>query len=289
MSAPPAEGAAPAARIDLTTAPRGAIAELFAEIALAAGAEVMKQYAGACEPRLKGDASPVTAADERAEAVILSLLAARAEPIAVIAEESAARGDLAAIGADFVLVDPLDGTREFIAHNDEFTVNIALVRAGAPVAGAVYAPALERLWLAGENAFACAAPPSAPLPGPAARTPLMRRAAHRDGLIALASRSHLDAATEAFLAKLPIVKRRSVGSSLKFCALAEGEADVYPRFGSTMEWDTAAGEAILRATGGVVVAADGGPFRYGKVEAGFRNGGFIAWGGANLAARYRHA
>jgi 3'(2'),5'-bisphosphate nucleotidase len=289
MKAPSAQGDAAAARIDLSAAPKGAIAELFAEIALAAGAEVMSQYADPCTPRLKGDASPVTAADERAEAVILGLLAARARPIAVIAEESVAREGLAPIGADFILVDPLDGTREFIARNGEFTVNIALVRAGAPIVGAVYAPALERLWFAGESAFACIAPINAPLPGPSGRKRLTRRPAPSAGLTALASRSHCDAATEAFLAKLPIIERRSVGSSLKFCALAEGEADVYPRFGPTMEWDTAAGEAVLRAAGGVVVAADGGPFRYGKVDAGFRNGGFIAWGDPSLAARNRDA
>src|SRR5271155_2552162 len=283
-----AEGAA-ALRINLTTAPREEIAELFAEIALAAGAVVMREYAGACEARLKGDASPVTIADERAEALILDLLAARASPIAVIAEESAARGNLAAIGADFVLVDPLDGTREFIARNGEFTVNIALISDGAPVAGAVYAPALQRLWLAGERAFACTVPFGAPLPGPQARSPLRCRSAPSGGLVAVASRSHCDAATEAFLAQLPIVERRSAGSSLKFCALAEGQADVYPRFGPTMEWDTAAGEAVLRAAGGVVVGADGGAFLYGKASRGFRNGGFIAWADPNFAARIDHA
>jgi 3'(2'),5'-bisphosphate nucleotidase len=289
MNAPSGPTAANAARIDLRTAPRRAIAELFAEIALAAGVAVMTEYSGACRSRLKSDASPVTAADERAEAVILDHLAARAEPIAVIAEESAARGGVAAIGADFVLVDPLDGTKEFLARNGEFTVNIALISQGAPVAGAVYAPALERLWFAGDSAFACAAPAGARLPEPQRWTRLRCRSAPSEGLVALVSRSHGDTATETFLAKLPILERRATGSSLKFCALAEGEADVYPRFGATMEWDTAAGEAVLRAAGGLVVAADRGLFRYGKVETGFRNAGFIAWGDANLAARFRHA
>jgi len=289
MNAPSGPTAANAARIDLRTAPRRAIAELFAEIALAAGVAVMTEYSGVCRSRLKSDASPVTAADERAEAVILDHLAARAEPITVIAEESAAKGGVAAIGADFVLVDPLDGTKEFLARNGEFTVNIALISQGAPVAGAVYAPALERLWFAGESAFACAAPAGARLPEPQRWTRLRCRSAPSEGLVALVSRSHGDTATETFLAKLPILERRAAGSSLKFCALAEGEADVYPRFGATMEWDTAAGEAVLRAAGGVVVAADRGLFRYGKVETGFRNAGFIAWGDANLATRFRHA
>jgi 3'(2'), 5'-bisphosphate nucleotidase len=285
----PSNQAAAAARINLTTASREEIAELFAEIALAAGAVVMSEYAGACEARLKGDASPVTIADERAEALILDLLAARASPIAVIAEESAARGDRAAIGAAFVLVDPLDGTREFLSRNGEFTVNIALISDGAPVAGAVYAPVLQRLWLAGDHAFACTAPAGAPLPGPGERTPLRCRSAPSGGLVAVASRSHCDAATDAFLARLPIAERRSAGSSLKFCALAEGQADVYPRFGPTMEWDTAAGEAVLRAAGGILVAADGSAFRYGKTDTGFRNGGFIAWADPNFAARIAHA
>jgi 3'(2'), 5'-bisphosphate nucleotidase len=277
------------ARINLASASREETAEFFAEIALAAGAVVMSEYAGACVARLKGDASPVTIADERAEALILDLLAARASPIAVIAEESAARGDLASIGAAFVLVDPLDGTREFISRNGEFTVNIALISDGAPVAGAVYAPVLQRLWLAGDRAFACTAPPGAPLPGPGERTLLRCRSAPSRGLVALASRSHCDAATDAFLARLPIAERRSAGSSLKFCALAEGQADVYPRFGPTMEWDTAAGEAVLRAAGGIVLATDGRAFRYGKTDRGFRNGGFIAWADPNFAARIGHA
>jgi 3'(2'), 5'-bisphosphate nucleotidase len=276
-------------RLDLTRAPRDAIGEFFAEIALAAGPVVMAEYATDCQARAKSDSSPVTIADERAEALILELLRARAETIPIVAEESAARGVGLAIGDAFVLVDPLDGTREFLSRNGEFTINIALVRDGAVVAGAVYAPAVGRLWLAGERAFSCAAPVGAPLPEPAARRLLKTRIAPAAGLVALASRSHCDAATEAFLAKLPIGERRSAGSSLKFCVLAEGGADVYPRFGATMEWDTAAGEAVLRAAGGTVVSIEGGIFAYGKRDAGFRNGGFVAWGDPALAARLGHA
>ena len=187
----------------------------------------------------------------------------------------------------FILVDPLDGTREFIARNGEFTVNVALVERGQPIAGAVYAPALERLWFAGERAFACAAPVGADLPPPrlGGRCALAPRP---PALTALASRSHGDPATEAFLAGLPIADRRSAGSSLKFCVIAEGEGDVYPRFGPTMEWDTAAGDAVLRAAGGVVLAVEGGPLVYGKIAAGLRNGGFVAWGDPRAGGARAH-
>lgn len=289
MNAPSGQGRDLSRTIDLSVAPADAVGEFFAEIALEAGPVVMAEYSEDCRARAKSDMSPVTAADERAEALILDRLRARAAPIAIVAEESAARGEKPALGAAFVLVDPLDGTREFLSRNGEFTVNIALVRGGAVVAGAVYAPALGRLWLAGRRAFACAVPIGAPLPPLSARRPLKTRAAPRAGLVALASRSHCDPATEAFLAALPIGERRSAGSSLKFCVLAEGEADLYPRFGPTMEWDTAAGEAILRAAGGTVVSAAGGPFVYGKAEAEFRNAGFIAWADPALPRRFGHA
>ena len=268
---------------DLARQPADAIAAFFARIALDAGPAIMSVYRGECVFRAKQDQSPVTLADEQAEAIILSHLAQRATAMPVIAEEAAAKGAQLAIADAFILVDPLDGTREFIAHNGEFTVNIALVRDGRVVAGAVYAPALEKLWFGGEHAFFCAAAPGADLPAPAQWRPLRARRAPA-GLVALASRSHGDPATEAFLAGLPIAERRSAGSSLKFCAIAEGEADVYPRFAPTMEWDTAAGEAVLRAAGGVVRAVGGGRLLYAKTANGLRNGGFIAWGDADFAA-----
>jgi 3'(2'),5'-bisphosphate nucleotidase len=271
-------------RLDLGALPRDAIARFFAEIALAAGPVVMAEYTAECAVRAKADSSPVTLADERAEAVILSVLRARASAIPIVAEEAVARGELAAIGRSFILVDPLDGTREFISRNGEFTINIALVRDGAPIAGAVYAPALERLWWGGERAYACAAVVGAPLPEESLWRPIRTRRAPAENLVALASRSHGDPATEAFLARLSIGERRSTGSSLKFCALAEGVADVYPRFAPTMEWDTAAGDSVLRAAGGVVLAVEGGPLFYGKKAAGLRNGGFVAWGDPARAA-----
>jgi 3'(2'), 5'-bisphosphate nucleotidase len=274
-------------RLDLRSAPREAVGQLLARVALAAGPAVMEEYARSAPAREKQDGSPVTAADERAEAAIRERLEAWALPIPVVAEEATAAGAPMAIAERFILVDPLDGTKEFIAHNGEFTINVALIERGAPIAGAVYAPALERLWFAGERAYACACPVGADLPPPAAWRALGVRMAP-SALVALASRSHCDAETESFLARLPIGDRRSAGSSLKFCLIAEGECDVYPRFGTTMEWDTAAGDAVLRAAGGVTLAADGGPLTYGKLAAGLRNGPFVAWGDRQAAlARHR--
>jgi len=274
-----------AQRFDLKREARDAIACFLARTALAAGPAVMEEYRRAPIARAKRDGSPVTAADERAEAIIRQRLRLLAAPIPIVAEEATAAGEAIEIGERFVLVDPLDGTREFVARNGEFTINVALVAGGAPIAGAVYAPALERLWFGGEAAFACPAPVGADLP-PAAAWRALRVRSAPESLVALASRSHGDPATEAFLRRLPIRERRSAGSSLKFCVIAEGEGDVYPRFAPTMEWDTAAGDAVLRAAGGVVLAAEGGPLLYGKVATGLRNGGFVAWGDPHLAARF---
>jgi 3'(2'), 5'-bisphosphate nucleotidase len=271
--------------VDMDLWSRDAIAEFFARVALAAGPVVMAEYSSECRVRMKKDSSPVTIADERAEELILGLLRAKASAIPIVAEESMARGVKTAVGDSFILVDPLDGTREFIAGNGEFTVNVALVRAAAPVAGAVYAPALGRIWFGGESAFVCDVAVGGLLPEKPLWRPITTRPAPANGLVALASRSHCDPATEAFLGKLLVAERRSAGSSLKFCALAEGNADVYPRFAPTMEWDTAAGDAVLRAAGGLVLAVAGGPLLYGKTEHGLLNGGFIAWGDPALAAR----
>jgi 3'(2'),5'-bisphosphate nucleotidase len=274
-------------RLDLKNAGRDEAARLLACVALAAGPAVMAEYARGGPERAKRDGSPVTAADEQAEATIRERLAAWAAPIPIVAEEATAAGAPMVVAERFILVDPLDGTREFLAHNGEFTVNVALIERGQPIAGAVYAPALDRLWFAGARAVVCAAPVGADLPPPQAWRALSVRAAPL-ALTALASRSHGDPATEAFLAGLPIADRRSAGSSLKFCVIAEGEGDVYPRFGPTMEWDTAAGDAVLRAAGGATFSVEGGPLVYGKIAAGLRNGGFVAWGDPSAAARPIH-
>jgi 3'(2'), 5'-bisphosphate nucleotidase len=266
---------------------RDAIADIFAEIALEAAVAVMAAYAGDSRARRKPDGSPVCDADEAAEAIILKRLAMRLPSLPVVAEEEASRGGKMVAGQIFILVDPLDGTREFLSHNGEFTVNIGLIVDSAPRVGVVYAPALGQLWIAGATASTCEVAPGAALPPPDERRAISARRAPQQGLKALVSRSHVDPASEAllaaFLAKLPIKERRQAGSSLKFCMIAEGKADVYPRFGQTMEWDTAAGDAVLRGAGGIVLDDARRPLRYGKAEAQYRNGPFVAWGDPRAA------
>jgi 3'(2'), 5'-bisphosphate nucleotidase len=262
---------------------RDATADIFAEIALEAAVAVMAVYAGDARARRKLDGSPVCDADEAAEAIILTRLAMRLPHLPILAEEAASRGEKMVAGQTFILVDPVDGTREFLSHNGEFTVNIGLIVDSAPRAGVVYAPAFGQLWIGGATASTCQVAPGAALPPPEERRAIHARPAPQQGLTALVSRSHADPATEAFLAKLPVKERRQVGSALKFCVLAEGQADVYPRFGQTMEWDTAAGDAVLRAAGGIVRDDGRRPLRYGKAEAQFRNGPFIALGDPKAA------
>ena len=268
-------------------ASRDSIAEFLAEVALAAGPAVMEEYRRDCDVQTKADGSPVTAADQRAESIICARLRAVAPEIAIVAEEAASAGASLTATNRFFLVDPLDGTREFIARNGEFTVNVALIEQGAPIAGAVYAPAIDKLWFGGTSAYACEAPTGRAL-GPVDSWRRLHVRQAPAAMVALASRSHGDPKTEAFLAGLPIGDRRSAGSSLKFCVVAEGAGDVYPRFAPTMEWDTAAGDAVLRAAGGVVLSTEGGPLLYGKFEQGLRNGGFVAWGDAAAAEQWKH-
>lgn len=262
---------------------RDAVAEIFAAIVIEAAAAVMAVYSGEIRARQKPDGSPVCDADEAAEAVILEELAKRLPDLPVLAEESFSRDAERPLGPAFILVDPIDGTREFLSRNGEFTINVGLVMKDSPCAGVVYAPALERLWIGGTGASTCRVAPGRLLPPPERRQAIHVRPAPQNGLIAVVSRSHANPATEAFLAKLPIMARRQAGSSLKFCLLAEGEADVYPRLGATMEWDTAAGDAVLRAAGGLVLDHERRPLRYGKAWAGFKNEGFIAWGDPKAA------
>lgn len=264
---------------------RDEIAAFLAKAALSAGPAVMEAYERGCEVAAKADGSPVTSADRRSEAIICERLAGMTPSPPVCAEESTAAGTRPRIAERFVLVDPLDGTREFIDRNGEFTINVALIEDGTPIAGAVYAPAIGRLWVGGDAAFVCEARPGAELPGEGSWRRIRTRRAP-SSLIALASRSHLDARSESFLKRLPIGQTRFAGSSLKFCRIAEGLGDVYPRFAPTMEWDTAAGDAVLRAAGGVVLDPSGRPLSYGKVDSGLRNGPFIAWGDAAAAKQF---
>ncbi|TMW77148.1 3'(2'),5'-bisphosphate nucleotidase CysQ [Thauera sp. UPWRP] len=242
-----------------------------ARIVRDAGETIMAVYATDFAVRGKDDASPVTEADEKAEAVILAGLRALAPDVPVVAEEEVAAGRVPEVGERFWLVDPLDGTKEFISRNGEFTVNIALVVGGEPVLGVVYAPALGRMFLGarGVGAFVEDAD---------GRRSIACRAVPDEGLTVVASRSHGDAeALDRFLAGRKVAALKSAGSSLKLCLVAAGEADVYPRLGRTMEWDIAAGQAVLLAAGGMVVTVAGGePLRYGKP--GFDNPHFAAWG-----------
>jgi 3'(2'), 5'-bisphosphate nucleotidase len=266
---------------------RDEIASFLAEAALAAGPAVMEEYERGGDARSKEDGSPVTAADHRAEAIICRHLARVVPFTPVVAEESTAAGKPISAVERFLLVDPLDGTREFLARNGEFTINVALVEGGVPIAGAVYAPAIGRLWMGGDEAFVCEMRPGNGLPDEGMRRRIKTRRAP-SSLTALASRSHCDAETESFLKALPIGEARSAGSSLKFCVVAEGLGDVYPRFGQTMEWDTAAADAVLRAAGGVVLDTAGKLLNYGKFDRGLRNGSFVAWGDAAAASRFGH-
>jgi 3'(2'), 5'-bisphosphate nucleotidase len=270
---------------DLDRSSRDEIALFLAEAAIAAGPAVMDVYGSHDDARAKSDGSPVTLADLHAEKVICDRLALAVPRAPIVAEEAAANGHRVTVAERFLLVDPLDGTREFIARNGEFTINVALIEKGWPVAGAVYAPALGRLWFGGDQAFVCDAPVGAGMPDARLRRPIRVRSAPA-ALTAFASRSHCDAETDAFLETLPIAERRSRGSSLKFCMIGEGLADVYPRFGPTMEWDTAAGDAVLRAAGGVVLDLTGAPLAYGKMGGYLRNGPFVAWGDAAAARRF---
>jgi 3'(2'), 5'-bisphosphate nucleotidase len=223
----------------------------------------------------KDDGSPVTAADKASELVILRDLAALLPNVPVVSEESVDNGVLP-LGGCFVLVDPLDGTREYIAGRNEYTVNLAIVRDGTPLAGIVCAPGQAAIWrgLVGKGAQRLqlrADKAEAPMPIAARKWPAAKP-------VAAVSRSHLDPNTQAFLAKLGPVDSNPAGSSVKFCRIAEGVVDVYPRLGTTCEWDIAAGHAVLTAAGGIVTKPDGGALSYGNVQGDFRVPSFIAWG-----------
>jgi 3'(2'), 5'-bisphosphate nucleotidase len=261
----------------------GAAAAVLTDAAARAGAAIMRHYHEGPKVELKEDQSPVTLADHASEAIILAALKDLAPEIPIVSEETASDRS-ADLGPRFFLVDPLDGTKEFIEKRSDFTINVALVENGVPTFGLVYAPARRLLALtqqAGAAAEAKLEPSDAGSDlAKLQLTPLHTRGPKPEGLVAVASRSHLDPATQAFLAKLKLAGSSNAGSALKFLLVARGEADVYPRFGPTMEWDTAAGHAVLNAAGGYVTDTDGAPLCYGKRAAGLRNAGFVAWGKA---------
>lgn len=243
------------------------------DIAAAAARIVMEIYASDFTVTEKADATPVTDADHEAEALILPHLAALTPGIPVISEEAAAKGTLPMRkGATFWAVDPLDGTREFVARSGEFAVSIGLIVNGRPLVGALNGPALGISFFGSPRGAFRARTGGRP-------EAIVSRIAPRDGLTVIGSRSHGNSRkVAAFLADKQVATRRVMGSAIKFGFLAEGSADVYPRFGPTSEWDTAAGHAILRAAGGCVRALDGTELAYGKAD--YLNAGFIAWGRA---------
>ena len=253
------------------TATREQLLEAARRAALRAGEAILEVYATAFDVHQKTDNTPVTAADLAAERIIVTMLTEAAPGIPIASEELVEAEGLPPWASRFWVVDPLDGTKEFIARNGEFAVLIALVEDGIPVLGVVHGPALGVTYAAygpgtatrqtngGRPEPICAGPP-----GP-------------DGLVVIHSRSHENSRRLAeFLQPFPVRERKKCGSALKFGVIAAGEADLYPRFGTTMEWDTAAGQAILEAAGGRVETLAGTPLRYGKP--GLKNDGFLAWG-----------
>ena len=244
-------------------------------IALAAGDIITDIYSRPVVVKTKDDSSPVTLADEAAEKHILAALETLTPDIPVVAEESVAAGTMPNISRGvFWLVDPLDGTKEFISRNGEFTVNIALVMNNNPVLGVVHAPAIGRTFYGAEDKGACCLEEGK-------TNPIAARTAPADGVVVVASRSHgASEELDVFLRSLEVASTSQIGSSLKFCLVAAGEADIYPRFGRTMEWDTAAGQAVLMAAGGRVETTAGELLLYGKEK--LENPHFIAYGALNF-------
>lgn len=257
----------------MPTVPKGApndLMDVLRSTAEAAGAVILALYGTAAEARLKPDETPITEADLAADCLIAAHLGSRFPDIPLISEESVGNRQGPPDDARrFLLVDPLDGTKEFISHTDEFTVNIGLVEDGRPIAGIVHAPVLGESYIAvyGEAYW---------IVHGEQRGPIRARRPNRQELVVLASRFHRDEKTDAFIAAQPNASVVTAGSALKFGVLARGAADLYPRYGRTMEWDTAAGHAVLMAAGGSVRTLDGANLRYGK--SAFINPPFIARG-----------
>jgi 3'(2'), 5'-bisphosphate nucleotidase len=248
------------------------------EAAAEAGTKIREMAAIGVVARSKPDASPVTDADEAAEAIIEKHLHALLPGVPMIGEEAVAGGSNKKPGSTFFLVDPIDGTRDFIAKREGYTVNIALLIEGTPALGVIYAPALGELYAGGaEGAYRWPLVPGIK----AENVPEQRirvRTPSKD-LVACVSHSHLDASTQGWLRKHAVAETIRIGSSIKFCRVAEGKADVYPRLAPVSEWDIAAGHAILMAAGGSVRSPDGLPLHYGKKKDGYEVTSFIASGG----------
>jgi 3'(2'), 5'-bisphosphate nucleotidase len=250
------------------------LAKLSAEVAVAAAATRAAPRAA----RIKPDQTPVTEADERSQALLLEAMARLLPGVAVVSEEMAVRPSQ--LGDVFILIDPLDGTREFVNGMDEYTVNLAIMQGNEPVAGIVAVPAAGLIYRgrAGHGADRLAMSPEGSVQDASAAEPIRIRPLPPDGAVAAVSRSFLDPASVALLDQLHVEKRLPCGSALKFCRIAEGAADIYPRLAPTHEWDVAAGHAVLAAAGGTVTRPDGGTLHYGDVASDFRVPAFVAWG-----------
>jgi 3'(2'), 5'-bisphosphate nucleotidase len=280
-------GKAETAEQEITAPMAGQLIDALTDIVSRAAAATLATSFSEVARRIKADHSPVTSADEASEAVILDGLAHLLPGVPVVSEESVALAP-DRLGPSVVIVDPLDGTKEFLAGRDEFTVNIAIVTHGVPIAGLIAAPAQDLLWrgIVGSGAERLR------LKWGTGPTTIDERSAIRtrpapERMVAAISRSHLDKSTEGFLARLPQVERHMCGSSVKFCHLAQGDADVYPRLSPTHEWDIAAGCAILAAAGGAVTDPQGKPLRFAQPQAKYLVPGFIAWGDPAKAAAMR--
>ena len=246
-------------------------------LALDAGDKIMEIYnADDFDVKTKSDDSPVTEADEAADALISAGLRAEFPGVTLVTEEQAASHSEKA--DTFLIVDPLDGTKEFIHRRGDFTVNIAYVENGVPTRGVVYAPAKGRMFFTQADGTAVEETGDFDKETTGPLSPVHVSDPDNGALMVVASKSHRDQATDDYIAKYAVKDMKSAGSSLKFCLIATGEADIYPRVGRTMEWDTAAGHAVLSAAGGSVVCEDGTPLTYGKHQRGFDNPGFIAFG-----------
>ncbi|MCB2102665.1 MAG: 3'(2'),5'-bisphosphate nucleotidase CysQ [Rhodobacterales bacterium] len=241
------------------------------DIAKRAGEEIMAIYKTDFEVVSKADDSPVTLADQKAEAVILKAIREEVtDQIPIMAEEEVAAGRMPDVGqGPFFLVDPLDGTKQFVSKRGEFTVNIALIENGEPIFGVVHAPAINATYWGSRNGAFAETDGAKP-------RPIGVRKPGREGVVAVVSRSHRTSEVDDFLKDYKVKEEISSGSSIKFCLVATGRADIYPRMGRTMEWDTAAGHAVLKFAGGSVTRVDGTPLTYGKP--GHDNPHFVAKG-----------
>src|SRR3954447_391587 len=252
-----------------------ALLEIGLRAALAGGEQVMRVYADPFEVTQKEDRTPVTEADLASERAIVAILGAAVPDIPIVSEETVPAEGFSSPASRFWCVDPLDGTKEFIARNGEFSVLIALIEHGRPVLGVVHGPALGVTYVAHGPGTAMRRRGRGDFDGGVEA--IRARAPSPDGIVVIHSRSHENSRRLAeYFQGRPVIERKVCGSALKFGVLASGEADFYPRFGTTMEWDTAAGQAVLEAAGGHVLGLDGAPLGYGKP--GLKNDGFVAWG-----------